>query len=98
MNYTISSFRSNMWAILDKTKFENKITSIWRRHKREFIIVPVQMLDKIDYKNILSQLEKEDIKTQDSKDNYDNESMYAAKWYIENTKEDNIDWQKYIIN
>ena len=89
MNYTISSFRSNMWEILDQTKFQRKITIIWRRNKKEFVILPVEILENIDYKTILSKLEE---------DNYDNESMYAAKWYIENTKEDNIDWQKYIIN
>lgn len=90
MNYTISSFRSNMWAILDKIKYENKITSIWRRHKREFIIVPVEMLDKIDYKNILSKLEKED-------EDYSMESLIVAQNYINQTKEDNIDWEKYIV-
>jgi PHD/YefM family antitoxin component YafN of YafNO toxin-antitoxin module len=89
MNYTISSFRSNMWAILDKTKFQRKITTIWRRNKKEFVILPVEILENIDYKTILSTLEE---------DNYDNESIYAVKWYIENTKDDNIDWQKYIIN
>jgi len=79
-----------MWAILDKTKYENKITSIWRRHKREFIIVPVEMLDKIDYKNILSKLEKED-------EDYSMESLIVAQNYINQTKEDNIDWEKYIV-
>lgn len=91
MNYTISSFRSNMWEILDKTKYENKITSIGRRHKREFIIVPVEMLKNIDYKTILSELEKED------ENSFDCESMYAAKEYIKNTKQDNINWNNYII-
>jgi len=79
-----------MWAILDKIKYENKITSIWRRHKREFIIVPVEMLDKIDYKNILSKLEKED-------EDYSMESLIVAQNYINQTKEDNIDWEKYIV-
>lgn len=92
MNYTISSFRSNMGEILDKTKYENKITSIWRRHKREFIIIPVEMLKTINYETILSQLEKED------EENYDMESMYVAKEYIKNTKQDDINWSNYIIN
>lgn len=90
MNYTISSFRSNMWAILDKTKYENKITSIWRRHKREFIIVPVEMLKDINYKTILSQLEWED-------EDYTMESLIVAQNYINQTKEDDIDWEKYIV-
>gem|GEM_PF-4718826 len=48
------------------------------------------MLDKIDYKNILSKLEKED-------EDYSMESLIVAQNYINQTKEDNIDWEKYIV-
>jgi hypothetical protein len=49
------------------------------------------MLKDINYKTILSELEKED------ENNFDNESIFAAKEYIKNTKQDNINWNNYII-
>ena len=44
MTYTISEFRANMWEILDKTRYEKKITMIWRRNKKEFVLISVDLL------------------------------------------------------
>jgi hypothetical protein len=92
MNYTISSFRNNMWEILDKTKFEKKITTIWRRHKKEFVILPVEILQNIDYKTILSELEKKY-----EENDYTTESLIVANDYIKKTNFDDINWSNYII-
>ena len=92
MNYTISSFRNNMWEILDKTKFQWKVTTIWRRHKKEFVILPVEILQTIDYKTILSELEKKE-----EENDYTTESLLVANDYISKTNVDDIDWSNYII-
>lgn len=92
MNYTISSFRNNMWEILDQTKFQKKIITIWRRNKKEFVILPVEMLWNIDYKTILKELEKKD-----EENDYTKESLVVANDYISKTTFDDIDWSNYII-
>ncbi len=46
MNYTASYFRANMWEILDKTKYNRTFTTIWRRNKTEFYIIPVQLIQE----------------------------------------------------
>lgn len=74
MNYSTSYFRANMWEILDNTKFNKTVTSIWRRNKREFLIIPIELIkskwlenefiieqdykDKWYYKNIETSLNK----------------------------------------
>jgi len=44
MNYSASYFRANMWEILDTTKYNRTFTSIWRRNKREFLVIPLEVL------------------------------------------------------
>ncbi len=74
MTYSASYFRSNMWEILDDTKYNRKITSIWRRNKKEFLIIPIELIkqkwlekefleeeeyiDEWYYKNIETSLDK----------------------------------------
>ncbi len=70
MNYSASYFRANMWTILDETKYNRSITTIWRRKKKEFYIIPAEVIkqkwlekefdykDKWYYKNIETSLNK----------------------------------------
>lgn len=44
MNYSATYFRANMGEILDETKYNRNFVSIWRRNKREFLIVPVDVI------------------------------------------------------
>lgn len=44
MNYSATYFRANMWEILDETKYNRTFASILRRNKREFIIVPLDVI------------------------------------------------------
>ncbi len=44
MNYSASYFRANMWEILDQTKFNKTFTTIWRRNKKEFYIIPASII------------------------------------------------------
>ena len=44
MNYSASYFRANMWEILDQTKYNRTFTTIWRRNKKEFYIIPASLV------------------------------------------------------
>lgn len=44
MNYSASYFRANMWEILDQTKYNRTFTTIWRRNKTEFYIIPANVI------------------------------------------------------
>lgn len=66
MTYTTSYFRANMWDILDKTKNNKKFTTIWRRGKKEFYIVPVELWEE---KNIWEKIIDFEIEQEDFKDN-----------------------------
>lgn len=63
MNYTATYFRANMWEILDQTKYNRTFTTIWRRNKTEFYIIPVNLIKE-------KWLEKEFEKQEDYKDNW----------------------------
>ncbi len=63
MNYSASYFRANMWEILDNTKYNRTFTSIWRRSKKEFLIIPIELIKQ-------KWLEKEFLETQEYKDEW----------------------------
>ncbi|EKD65773.1 MAG: hypothetical protein ACD_49C00088G0003 [uncultured bacterium (gcode 4)] len=81
MNYTTSHFRANMGEILDKTKYNRTFTTIWRRNKTEFFIIPIDVLKE-------KWLEKEFQIEQNYKDNwyYQNiETSLNKVWENDNT-------------
>ncbi len=49
MVYTATHFRKNMGEILDDIRFNRKIESIWRRKRREFVIVPIEIWEEHNY-------------------------------------------------
>ena len=56
MNYSVSQFRANMWAILDETRYERKITTIGRRNKQEFVVIPMDMFMQTGSKELINNL------------------------------------------
>jgi PHD/YefM family antitoxin component YafN of YafNO toxin-antitoxin module len=58
MNYSVSQFRANMWAILDETRYERKITTIGRRNKQEFVVIPMDIFKTMNTKEVLIEIQK----------------------------------------
>lgn len=81
MNYSASYFRANMWEILDQTKYNRTFTTIWRRNKTEFYIIPASIVKE-------KWLEKEFQEEVSYKDNwyYKNiETSLSKVWENDNT-------------
>jgi hypothetical protein len=82
MNYSSSYFRANMWEILDQTKYNRTFTTIWRRNKTEFYIIPASLIKE-------KWLEKEFQFEENYKDNwyYKNlETSLNKVWEGDNTE------------
>ena len=62
MTYAASYFRSNMWEILDKTKYNREYTTVWRRGKKEFYIISAELWEE---KNIWEKFDTFKIEQED---------------------------------
>ncbi len=51
MTYAASYFRANMWEILDKIRYNRECATIWRRWKKEFYIIPVELYKEENIKD-----------------------------------------------
>ena len=51
MTYSATIFRKNMWEILDNIRYERKVEYIWRRNKKEFVIIPFALWQEYNFDN-----------------------------------------------
>ncbi len=51
MTYSATTFRKNMWEILDNIRYDRKIEYIWRRSKKEFVVIPFELWQEYNFDN-----------------------------------------------